>query len=184
MDQKASPGHGCCEVTRGTPQGPSAHFSPFFTAWPRADWRGAPGPAQAQPRCQNSGTPPQAEPGWVLLLSPCFHAPPPYPLPPGPPARTCFPDPGKHRASVGGLSPPCSTFQPSLDGARAKQRFGPPGRRGMRWAESASPQAAWGAAWLAGTHPVFESETPGRRLRACQSPPGTPKSSSLRPTGL
>lgn len=121
MDPKPALGHSCCEVTRGHPPRAFCPLQPLFhrMAQGRLDlgWRrGAQGPARGG---LNAGIPGR-RPEWSGLgpspLS-CFHTLLlPTPLHQGP-QPTRFPDPGMQGASAGGPSPPCSTFQPSLDGA-------------------------------------------------------------------
>lgn len=118
MDLKAAPGHGCCEVTRGHPPRAFCPLQPLLhrMAQGRLDlgWRrGALGPAQAASVQESWGTSSSGA-GWGLPLSPYFHTPP---RPTRAPSPHMLPPPQKHGASAGGPAPPCSTFQPSLDGA-------------------------------------------------------------------
>lgn len=153
------------EVTPGAPpkgllptSAPSSPHGPGQTGGERP--RGQP----RQPQCKNSGTPPQAEQA-SFSSSPCFHAPP-YPLPPGPTARTCF----QAQGSTGLCWRPVSSLQhlPAISRwRRAKAKIRATGQAGHEVGGISKPQAAWGAAWLAGTHPVFEV----RRLDGvCQGP--------------
>lgn len=123
MDPKAALGHGCCEVTGGHPPRALCPLQPLLhrMAQGRLDlgWRrGAQGPAQGGLGAEipGSGEERSGE-GWVLPLSPVSTPSPSPPRSTRAPSPHVLPRPGLHGASAGGPSPPCSTFQPSLDGA-------------------------------------------------------------------
>lgn len=139
MDQKASPGHGCCEVTRGHPPRAFCPLQPLLhrMAQGRLEER-SPG---ASPGSLGARIPGRLLKRSRLGPSPLSLFPRPTPLPP----TTRAPSPHmlpRPREAQSLCWRPVSSLQhlPAISRwRRAKQRFGPPGRRGMRWAESTSP---------------------------------------------